>query len=287
LVSTTGTVPPFADPAPQKFVDLSVVGPMARSAEDLRAALEAIGGPAGDDAKAYRWRMPAPRRTKLREFRVGCLLDDPLCRVGSDVLAVLENAVDKIEKAGTRVDRGWPPGVDFGDQLYTYRYLLYSVMAPRFAPERQEAMREAYRRNPKDPAGAALVEPHIQWSAETAKRLAARAVWEEYFRDHDVFLMPVAFVTAFPHDHSEPMEQRRLDTPEGKRPYFDITPWIASATLTGCPATIAPAGRTAAGLPVGIQIMGPYLEDATPIEFARMMADLVGGFEAPKAFANS
>src|SRR5712692_5484663 len=215
LVSTTGTVPPFVDPAPQKFVDLSVVGPMARSAEDLRAALEAIGGPAGDDAKAYRWRMPAPRRTKLREFRVGCLLDDPLCRVGSDVLAVLENAVDKIEKAGTRVDRGWPPGVDFGDQLYTYRYLLYSVMAPRFAPERQEAMREAYRRNPKDPAGAALVEPHIQWSAETAKRLAARAVWEEYFRDHDVFLMPVAFVPAFPHDHSEPAHQRKLDTPEG------------------------------------------------------------------------
>jgi amidase len=286
LVSTIGHVPPFVDPAPQKFMDLSVVGPLARSAEDLRAALEAIAGPAGDDAKAYRWSMPAPRRTRLGEFRVGCILDDPLCRVGSDVRTVLESAVDKMEKAGVQVKRGWPAGVNFGGQLYTYLYLLYSVMGPRFPPDVQQAMRDNYRRNPKDPAGAALVEPHGRWSAETAKRFAARAVWQEYFKDHDVFLMPVAFVPAFPHDHSEPMDQRKLDTPEGKRPYLDITPWIAPATLTGCPATVAPAGRTRAGLPVGIQIMGPFLEDGTPIEFARLMADVVGGFVAPKGYSS-
>ncbi len=286
LVSLIGHVPPFVDPPPQKLVDLSVAGPMARSAEDLRAALEAIGGPEGDDAKAYRWSMPAPRHTKLREFRVGCGLDDPLCRVGSDVGAVLESAVGKIEKAGVRVDRGWPSGVDFAKQLNTYLYLLYSVMAPRFPPPVQEAAKQAYRRDPNNILGAVLVEPHDRWSAETAKRFAARAVWEAYFHDHDVFLMPVAFVPAFPHDHSEPFDQRKLDTPEGKRPYSDITPWIAMATLTGCPATVAPAGRTAAGLPVGIQIMGPYLEDATTIEFARLMAEVAGGFEPPKGFSS-
>jgi amidase len=80
------------------------------------------------------------------------------------------------------------------------------------------------------------------------------------------------------------MDQRKLDTPEGKRPYLDITPWISIATLTGCPATVAPAGRTRSGLPVGIQIMGPYLEDATPIEFARQIASVVGAFEPPKGY---
>jgi amidase len=286
LVSLIGHVPPFVDPPPQKLVDLSVGGPMARSAEDLRAALEAIAGPAGDDAKAYRWSMPAPRHTKLREFRVGCMLDDPLCRVGSDVRTVLESAAGRIEKAGVRVDRGWPAGVDFAKQLNTYLYLLYSVMAPRFPVAVQEAAKQAYKRDPTNVMGAVLVEPHDRWAAETAKRFAARAVWESYFRDHDVFLMPVAFVPAFPHDHSEAFDQRTLDTPEGKRPYSDITPWIAMATLTGCPATAAPAGKTAAGLPVGIQIMGPYLEDATTIEFARLMAEVIGGFEAPKGFGS-
>ena len=285
VVSLVGSVPPFADDPPPKFVELAVAGPMARSAADLRAALEAIGGPEGDEAKAYRWTMPAPRRTRLREFRVGCVLDDPVCPVGSDVRAVLEAAVEKIGRAGVKVERGWPAGVDFAAQLHTYIFLLYSAMYPRFAPEVQEALRAEYRRNPKNPAAAALVEPHARWAAETARRLAARAVWQQYFREHDVFLTPVAFVPAFAHDHSEPMESRRLDTPEGKRPYLDITPWIAPATLTGCPATVAPVGRTKAGLPVGLQIVGPYLEDATPIEFARLLADVAGGFQPPPGYS--
>jgi amidase len=47
------------------------------------------------------------------------------------------------------------------------------------------------------------------------------------------------------------------------------------------PATCAPAGRTAGGLPVGLQVVGPYLEDRTTIDFARRIADVVGGYEAP------
>ena len=284
LVSTIGHVPPFVDPSPEKFVDLSVCGPMARSPEDLRVALESIGGPAGVEAKAYRWSLPAPRKTKLRNFRIGCVLDDPVCPVGSDVRSVLENVVARIEKAGARVDRGWPAGVNFAAELDTYTFLLNAVMGPRLPAPMQDSMREAYRRDPKDPAGAALVEPHARWSAETANRLAARALWEQYFQSHDVFLMPVAFVPAFPHDHSDPMDRRKLSTPEGPRPYLDITKWISIATLTGCPATSAPVGRTPAGLPVGLQIMGPFLEDATPIEFARGIADVVGGFEPPKGY---
>ena len=220
LVRTIGHVPPFIDPAPAKFVDLSVCGPMARSAEDLRAAIEAIGGPAGPDAKAYRWSLPAPRRTALADFRVGCILDDPLCPVGSDVARCAGKCRRKNREARRACgSRGWPAGVNFAEQLNTYLFLLYAVMAPRFPPEVQEALREAYRADPKNIPGAALVEPHSRWAAETAKRLAARAVWEEYFKDHDVFLMPVAFVPAFPHDHSEPFDRRKLDTPEGKRPY--------------------------------------------------------------------
>ena len=195
LVPSIGNVPPFTNPAPaQRFADMAVTGPMARSAEDLRAALAVIGGPAGEASKAYRWTLPAPRFSKLREFRVGYALDDPECPVGSDVRSVLERAVDRIAKAGVRVERGWPAGVSFADQVYTYRFLLYSATGPGLPRETQESLREEYRRNPNDPAAAALVEPHARWSAETRKRLAARAVWQEYFQDHDVFLMPVTIV---------------------------------------------------------------------------------------------
>ena len=60
--------------------------------------------------------------------------------------------------------------------------------------------------------------------------------------------------------------------------------WIAHATLTGCPATSAPVGLTPEGVPVGIQIMGPYWEDATPITFAELLAREIGGFSPPPAF---
>ncbi len=56
---------------------------------------------------------------------------------------------------------------------------------------------------------------------------------------------------------------------------------MSIGNLTGCPATVAPAGMTASGLPVGIQILGPYLEDATPIRLASLLARENGGFTPP------
>jgi amidase len=115
-------------------------------------------------------------------------------------------------------------------------------------------------------------------------RLKAREMWQEYFKTHDAFLMPTSFIAAFPHDHS-PQRGRRLTTSQGERRYDDLFKWISFATLTGCPATIAPVGRTKPGLPVGIQILGPLLEDATPIDIAARMADVVGEFEAPPGYS--
>jgi amidase len=60
--------------------------------------------------------------------------------------------------------------------------------------------------------------------------------------------------------------------------------WISFATLTGLPATIASVGLTRAGLPVGLQIIGPYLEDATPIDVAGKLADVLGGYRPPPGY---
>jgi amidase len=114
--------------------------------------------------------------------------------------------------------------------------------------------------------------------------MAARALWQEYFKTHDAFLLPVSFLPAFPHDHSHPFWNRRLPTPEGLRRYEDLLFWISFATLTGLPATVAPIGWTRDGLPVGIQIMGPYLEDATSIDVAAKISKVTGGFRPPEGY---
>ncbi|HEY2944195.1 MAG TPA: amidase family protein [Vicinamibacteria bacterium] len=130
----------------------------------------------------------------------------------------------------------------------------------------------------------AWIDPHKHFLAATGDRMAARAAWQRHFRSHDAFLMPTEFVPAFPHDHSMPLGDRKLSTPEGPRAYMDLLFWTSFATLAGLPATTAPVGLTRSGLPVGIQILGPYLEDATPIDVAGKMADVVGGFHPPKGY---
>ena len=114
--------------------------------------------------------------------------------------------------------------------------------------------------------------------------MRVRAVWQAFFRTHDAFLLPTALVPAFPHDQSQPMDDRRLVTPEGSRDYWDLLFWVSFASLSGLPATTAPIGCTGNGLPVGLQIVGPYLEDATPIDIAGRFVEVVGGFTQPQGY---
>jgi len=92
-------------------------------------------------------------------------------------------------------------------------------------------------------------------------------------------------VPAFPHDQSQPQHARRLATPAGPREYYDLFFWISFATLTGLPATTAPAGLTRDELPVGVQVIGPYLEDFTSIDVAGRLADVVAGFRPPSGYS--
>ena len=110
--------------------------------------------------------------------------------------------------------------------------------------------------------------------------MSARAAWDRYFEDVDVFLCPANFTPAFPHD-TRPFGQRTIITPEGERPYDNQPFWISHASLPGLPAVVAPIGRTAGGLPVGAQLIGPLNEDDTAIRFTEVLADVAGGYEPP------
>ena len=85
---------------------------------------------------------------------------------------------------------------------------------------------------------------------------------------------------AFKHDHAEP-SARHLDVGGQSQPYINNIIWAGPATGAGLPATVAPIGRTASGLPIGVQIIGPYLEDSTPIQFAQLLEQAFGGFVPP------
>jgi amidase len=284
LVSLQGHLP-GGNPAPPDFSTLlAVAGPLARSAGDLLAALKVLGGPTDWDAKAWKWQMPEPRAHSLKDFRVGYVIDDPIEPPTPEVKAVLENVIDRLGRAGAKTKAGWPEGLKPAELLANYRFLLEAFLYSTAPPEEQERERKAFPDLITAKNSGAL-SSFADWQQQNFRRLAYRAQWQAYFNQVDVFLSPVAFTTAFPHDHSEPQDQRTIATSGGPRHYTDMLNWIAPATLTGCPATVAPVGRTPQGLPVGIQIMGPFWEDATPITFADLLAKDLGGFSMPPGYS--
>lgn len=275
LVSLDGHAPGGASAPHGSSGLLAVAGPMARTADDLLLALTVLAGPVGWDAKAWKWELPPSRRTRLGEFRVGYVLDDPSAPPVPEVKALLEQTIRALERAGATLKPGWPAGYRHNDLLDTYYFHLFAMLGP----EVQKQFRESLGGN------APSLAPFAEWQTQNRRRLAFRALWQGYFDDVDVFLSPVSYCEAFAHDHSEPQARRVIATTDGPRPYMDLYKWIAPATLTGCPATVAPIGRTPAGLPVGIQVMGPYWEDATPVTFAGLLAQHTDGFTPPAGYA--
>jgi len=124
---------------------------------------------------------------------------------------------------------------------------------------------------------------HAAWVHTSRIANGLRSRWQTLFRDIDVMVCPPMPTTAFPHDHS-PARTRQLDVDGKKIPYYDQLAWAGVATLTGLPATVAPIGHDASGLPIGVQIIGGYLNDRTTIAFAGLIEREFGGFTPPPDF---
>jgi amidase len=260
IVPLTGFQPPGLPPHLSDMTYTGTVGPLGRSASDLRAALSVTGGPEGQQAKAYSWALSPSRHTRLEDFRVGFVLDHEQAPLSSEVTAPLSNAVDELARAGATVVEGWPDGVD---PVRNYESFGFHV-----------GLFFAFQQPSEDFATLSEVIDHEN------RRIAASATWNRYFNEIDVFLCPVNFTPAFPHD-TRPFEARTITTPEGERPYNDQAFWVSHASMAGLPAVAAPVGLTPSGLPVGAQIVGPLYEDNAAITFAELLGDVIGGYEYP------
>ena len=283
LVSQLGHTP-GGDPGIAGFsTGLAVAGPMARSAADLRSALQVLGGPEGYERKAWTWTLPPARKTALKEFRVGYVLDHPMAPVSSEVKTLLERTVSSLEHAGVQMQAGWPEDYNLEEAYANYLFLLAAFTFSTEGRDAQENDRKQFARE-SSPFAAGALSSFAEWQHQRFRQLGFRAMWQAYFETADVFLMPVAPVAAIHHMHSGDLNTRNIETSEGKRPYMELMPWVVTATVTGCPATVAPIGQTQSGLPIGIQIVGPFSEDATPLEFAELLGKVMGGFKQPAGY---
>jgi amidase len=288
LVPQRGHLP--GPPGTLLEADLNCVGPLARSSEDLALALDVLAGPLPELAHAVSLQLPPARQERLGAFRVAAWLDDPACAVAGELRDVLERAADALARAGARLDRKARPAVDFRDATDTYVSLLMPYMSLTFPPEAARLLVAAGDRVPPDAPGLlaeaarAYALRQRDWLVAHERRERIRARWAEFFRDFDVLLCPVMLTPAFMHDTNE-FTSRTLTVNGAPRLYLEQVLWPGLIGMALLPSTVIPAGRTASGLPVGVQIVGPYLEDRTPLAFARAAERVLGGFVPPPAFA--
>jgi amidase len=162
-----------------------------------------------------------------------------------------------------------------------------SFLAATFPPDSYEDMESrAAKLGPDDTSlaaerlrGAAL--NHRDWVMADGQRAGLRAQWRAFFAEFDALICPIMPTPAYPHDFLPDQAQRRIAVDGKDYPYQDQLFWPGVATCPGLPATAIPLGL-AGGLPIGAQIVGPWLEDRTTLKFAELIEQAFGGFVPPR-----
>lgn len=279
IVPAHGQIP--GPPGSLSQADLAVAGPMARHAEDLATALRVISGPDRWDMTAWRLEMPEPIHTSLGELRIAAWLDDEHCRVDTDTREALHEAVVAIRNSGASVDTEARPQITLSKMSEIFTSLLFLALSGGHDRAKIEKMAAAVGDDQMSHVKRTTAGRHREWLTVHERRLQMRARWEEFFHDFDVILMPVHPRAAIPHDHSEPMWQRRVMIGDEERSYADLFGWIGPAGAGYLPSTVVPVGRDREGMPIGVQVVGPYLNDLRTISVAGMLSDLLGGCPQP------
>jgi amidase len=270
---------------------LSVIGPMARSAADLSLTLELTAGPdARREGIGYRLALPAPRHNELKAFRVLIIDDHPLLPTAKTLRAAIDRLAQQLVKAGVKVARASPLLPDAADSGRLYMRLLMTALAVRWPPDLYELEADAAKAlKPDDDSLSAertrgAVLSYREWAQADAARVKLQRQWSALFREWDLVICPPMPTPAFPHDRVTAIAERQIDIDGKSYPYFDQMVWPGIATAPGLPSTAAPIGLSENGLPLGVQIVGPYLEDRTPLVFAELMEREFGGFVPPPGY---
>ena len=285
IVPTTGYLDSVGGGSPTA-ADVNVFGPLARSADDLDLLLGVLAGPGPADAVGWRLDLPGPEWTDdVRGLRVAAWLEDPDLPVDPELTAAHTAAADALEAAGAIVDRTARPAFDLTDTWRLGSTLIGLATSVSESDETIARVRDRLADPALDPgerfALGRMLLPHRDWLALDRRRSAIRAAWEAFFTDWDVLLCPVSSRAAFPHQQADGFGDRRIEIAGELRPYLELIAWTSLIGSAYLPSTATPVGLTVSGLPVGMQVVAPYLRDRRAIAVARRLNALTGGARVP------
>ncbi|HEY4609273.1 MAG TPA: amidase family protein [Ilumatobacteraceae bacterium] len=240
--------------------DVNVFGPIARSVPDLQLLLDVLAAPTADRAVGWRLDLPRPDVSALRSLRIAAWFHEPSLPMDREMISVLDGVADRLVEAGLSVDRRARPDIDFAKSWISGAWLIGA--ATRVSDGGRD-------------------DPHTDWLFADRERARRRLQWAQFFEKVDVLLCPVTSTPAFPHHQEGTWETREIVINKTAVPYLTLEAWPALIGSVYLPSTSAPVGRTAGGLPVGVQVVSPFLHDYRSIAVAGLITELVGGYTVP------
>ena len=269
LRPSTGRVPEW--PLYNQWESTSTGGPMARDVRDLALLLGVLAGP--DPRAPLALREPGsifaePLAGSLQGLRVALSVDlGGAFEVDHEVARVVRESAAVWTAGGAHVEDAHPDLREADDTFRTLRAWHFQAKLGPLLAAHPGQLKESLAANIE--AGAPLSGADVARAYTQRTTLAERM--RVFFEHHDVLVLPVSQVPPFPVDQEFP-------TDINGRPQETYLDWMRSAyfiTVTGCPAISLPAGRTADGLPVGIQVVAPHGGERRLLEIAAAFEDRV------------
>ena len=266
--------------------DINVVGPLARSAEDLAVALDVMSGAEPIEA-GWKLELPASRIGGFKSLRVAIMKDHQLSEVDTSVTSALDALADFLRREGATVSMEARPDFDLALGHRLFIEMLRSTTSRRTDGPAMMRWRDEAARLPADDKsyyamvarGVSMLHRDFLIGNETREKM--RRIWSRFFDDWDVFLCPVAASPAQKHDQQGERWERSIEVNGHNVPTTDQMFWAGISGFYLLPATVAPIAATSSGLPVGVQIVGPQHGDRTTITFAELLEKEWRGFTPP------
>jgi amidase len=292
VVPSRGHIPGL--PGSLVETDVNCVGPIGRTVADLALAFEVVAGPLPEQAVGWHLDLPRPdpgdqRGAGVAGLRLAVTLDDPAVPVASAVRARLRAFVDRLADAGAHIEER-PLPVPLSDGLRLWQDLVLPIMGTTLPEELYRALAGAIPAPGGDPDDAAarslraLVETYRDWARADRRRRLAMVAWADTFTGFDAVLAPVMPTEAFPHDTERSLPERTLDV-DGHAVWHAVAlAWCGAVGVVHVPVVTLPTGPTPGGLPVGVQVIGPYLHDRRLLALADRLDAVAGGPATPPGY---
>ena len=270
--------------------DISVAGPLARSATDLAAMLKLLAGTDGVEARGYTLTLPAAKQKSLKDFRVAVMVTDEQSEVDLPVQDLIGKLTTFLGSQVKKLSTTARPNFTTREAMDIYIALLRSATSRRQTDA--EFIANTAKVAASDPLDdsyltkmlRAYVLPHRDWLRHSERRHQMRLLWEQFFGDWDVMLCPAAASAAFPHDQQGERHERTIPVNGKQVPTTDQLFWAGYSGGFYLPSTVAPLGLTAQGLPAGIQIIARQYGDYTSIRFAQLLEKEFAAFVPPPGY---